>query len=160
MASPLTLQQKLQASAHKSLIVGISAAVISVVTSDGLSSVPLMGHNLPKFAVLAGTATVASVAADFAIPMVTPFFSLGDASLQHFENIFMAPLLVGVGVVALDSILSPAAISNGNAAVGGADFGLFKSLAIGGSASVLAGYYSLASGISMEPFIIPFFNVF
>ena len=143
-----TLVQKLQHSSQKAIIVGISAAAISVFASDGLKSVPLMGHDLPKFIVLGGTATIASVAGDFVIPMVTPFFSLGDASLQQFENIFLAPLLVGVGVVALDSVLSPAAISNGAAVGGGADFGLFKSLSIGSGASVLAGYYSLAAGIT------------
>ena len=143
--STSTLVVKLKQSAMKGAIVAIAGAGASVVIGNGLDSVKVLSMQMPKALVLGGSLFATSVAADFIVPYVTPFAAVGSPTLRKFENLVLTPLMVGVGLVLVDSIISPQTVeSAGN--------NLLKQVSVGFGASVLAGYAS--EGLGWSPTVL------
>ena len=144
-----TVAKKLEHAALKGLVVGATGAVASVLVGNGFKLIPLFHHDLPKYVVVGGSLFMTSVATDFLIPYITPWESMGNQTLQNFENIFLGPALCGVGMVLLDSIIAPEAIKDFNSPAGKPDFGMLAGISTGFGASVLAGY--TAQGLGWIP---------
>ena len=132
-----TLVVKLKQSAMKGAIVAIAGAGASAVLGNGLDSVKVFSTQMPKALVLGGSLLVTSVASDFLVPYITPFASVGSPALRKFENLVLTPLMVGVGLVLVDSVISPETVAS-------AGNNLIKQISVGFGASVLAGYTSEA----------------
>ena len=140
-----TLVVKLKQSAMKGAIVAIAGAGASVVIGNGLESVKVFSMQLPKAVVLGGSLFGTSIAADFLVPYITPFASVGSPALRKFENLVLTPLMVGVGLVLVDSVISPETVAS-------AGNNLIKQVSVGFGASVLAGYTS--EGLGWQPTVI------
>ena len=140
-----TLVVKLKQSAMKGAIVAIAGAGASVIIGNGLDSVKVLSMQMPKALVLGGSLLVTSVASDFLVPYITPFASVGSPALRKFENLVLTPLMVGVGLVLVDSVISPETVAS-------AGNNLIKQVSVGFGASVLAGY--TAEGLGWQPTVI------
>ena len=122
-----------------------AGAGASVIIGNGLDSVKVFGTALPKALVLGGSLFGTYIAADFLVPYVTPFASVGSPTLRKFENLVLTPLMVGVGLVLVDSVISPETVAS-------AGNNLLKQVSVGFGASVLAGY--TAEGLGWQPTVI------
>ena len=128
MTSSLTL--KLQHSAMKGLVVAAAGTVASLAIGGGMQGVKVLSAEVPKFVVIGGSLFATSVASDFIVPYITPFASVGNPQLRAFENLVLVPTMVGVGLVVVDSILSPETVTSegGN---------LLKQVSVGGDPEAL-----------------------
>ena len=140
-----TLVVKLKQSAMKGAIVAIAGAGASVIIGNGLDSVKVLNMQMPKALVLGGSLLATSVAADFIVPYITPFASVGSPALRKFENLVLTPLMVGVGLILVDSVISPETVAS-------AGNNLIKQVSVGFGASVLAGYAS--EGLGWSPTVL------
>ena len=140
-----TLVVKLKQSAMKGLVVAAAGAGASVLLGNGMASVKVLSMQLPKAVVLGGSLFAVSIGSDFIVPYVTPFASVGSPALRKWENLVLTPLMVGVGVVLVDALVSPEVM-----AVEGHN--LFKQVSIGFGASILASY--TAEGLGWQPTVL------
>ena len=126
------LGAKLKASAVKGAMVGAVGAVLSIALLNGFEGVDLAGVPVPKFiangALLAGS----SMVADWAVPMLTPYVSVGSGELKQFENLVLQPLVVGTVLLAAESVLAPGATEQGAS--------MLTKLAVGAGSSITAAY--------------------
>ena len=142
-ASPLVT--KLQHSASKGAIVAAAGTAVSLLIGGGTQGVKVFAVEVPKFAVIGGSLFATSVASVFIVPNITPFASVGNPALRKFENLVLVPTMVGLGLVIVDSVLSPETVKSegGN---------LFKQVSVGFGASVLGGY--LSEGLGLQPTVL------
>ena len=134
----LALSDRLKGSLRKGAIVGAVAGVLSIVVLNGGDGVFVFGQTFPKFAVHTVILGASSVAADYAIPSITPYIG-GDVMWTRFENLTLQPLLIGSISLAIESVIAPSATQQGD---------VFKTILVGGGSSVLASYASSGLGWS------------
>ena len=135
----LQLNDRLKGSLRKGMIVGGVAGVLSLVVLNGLDGVPIFGQTVPKAAAHAVILSVSSVATDYVVPSITPYISGGDVMWTRFENLSLAPLLIGTISLSLESLLAPQATMRGD---------VVKTIAMGAASSITASYVSSGLGWS------------
>ena len=132
-----SLVQKIKGGSLKAAATAAIGATASIVLFDGLSGVNVFSFAVPKFVATGGTLFASSIAADFVIPMITPYTNLGlSPALSKFENSILKPVIVGAALVAIESIVAPEAIAQNG--------GVFKNIILGGVSNI-GGYYILDS---------------
>ena len=130
----------------KASLVGATGAVLSVIALGGMQSVPVLGGRfLPKALVHGIVLTGSSVAATYVAPLAVPFTSAGSPQLQKFQLLVLEPLLLGSAFLISESILAPAAESQGAG-------GTFREVLVGASASIAAAYVS--EGLGLIPTVL------
>ena len=132
-----SLVQKIKGGSLKAAATAAIGAAASVILFDGMEGINFINFTVPKFVATGGTLFAASIAADFIIPVITPYTNLGlSPQLTKFENSILKPVIVGTALVAIESVVAPAAIAQNG--------GVFKNILLGG-VSNMAGYYILDS---------------
>ena len=137
-----SLKQRLATGAKKAGATALIGGGLSIVFMGGLGSVKVLGTNLPKFAVQAGALGVSSYATDLLVPTVVPWISSKagmNPQLAKWEGIVLQPLLAGLTVMAVETILAPEAIKD----VGGP----LKAVLSGAGSSVVSYYLLDSAGI-------------
>ena len=137
----LALSDRLKGSLRKGAIVGAVAGVLSIAALSGTDGVFVFGQTVPKFVAHTVILGTASVAADFAIPAITPYIG-GDVMWTRFENLTLQPLLIGVISLSIESVIAPSATQQGD---------VMKTILVGAASSVAASYVS--SGLGWGPSI-------
>ena len=132
---------KLVGNLSKAAIVGASGAVLSVLVLGGLESVQVAGGMwLPKFAVQGVVLGASSMAASYIVPKLTPYVSVGSPQLSRFNSLILEPATLGLISLAVESIVASGATEQGSGSV-------FKTIMVGGAASVGAAYISEGLGL-------------
>ena len=135
-----SLNQKLSHSAQKAALIAGLTVLGTFVLSPGTASNPVaigaahMQLELPLWASMGIILGGSSLATDFILPMAMSqigVLSAGNPEIQKFENITLAPLLIGGISFAAMSVLSPESLDPNNS--------LAKQVIVAGGASLAAG---------------------
>ena len=132
-----SLATKLKNGAKKAAMNSAIGAGLSLLFLGGLEGTKVLGTSVPKFVVQAGALGLSSYATDMLVPMIVPWIGsdMGQpAVLSKFEGVVLQPLMAGVAVLAVETILSPSTIAESG--------GALKSL-LAGSASSVGAFYIL-----------------